>query len=96
MALGADGFFRGFERTVSGQSAGTGTSTSPPLGMILRRTKASSSRGRTYTRDEIKQLYEAHRKGAYQGREAEWARQDADIIAASREGRILAPDWVGK
>jgi hypothetical protein len=42
----------------------------------------------TYTRAQIAQLYAAHRKGAYIGREAEWARQDADIIAASREGRI--------
>jgi hypothetical protein len=41
-----------------------------------------------YTRAQIKQLYEQHRKGAYVGREAEWARQDADIIAAGREGRI--------
>jgi hypothetical protein len=41
-----------------------------------------------YTRAQIAQLYSAHRKGAYVGREAEWARQDADIIAAGREGRI--------
>jgi len=27
-------------------------------------------------------------KGAYAGREVEWARQEADIIAASREGRV--------
>lgn len=41
-----------------------------------------------YTRAQVAQLYSAHRKGAYTGREAEWARQDADIIAAGREGRI--------
>lgn len=41
-----------------------------------------------YTRAQIAQLYRAHQKGAYVGREADWARQDADIIAASREGRI--------
>jgi hypothetical protein len=41
-----------------------------------------------YSRAQIKQLYEMHRRGAYAGREAEWARQDADIIAASREGRV--------
>jgi len=41
-----------------------------------------------YTRALIKQLYEQHRRGAYTGREGEWARQEADIIAASREGRI--------
>jgi hypothetical protein len=48
-----------------------------------------------HTRDEIKQLYEAHRKGAYAGREAEWARQDADIIAgganSSRPAFSLMP-----
>lgn len=41
-----------------------------------------------YTRAQIAQLYDQHRRGAYVGREAEWARQDADIIAAGREGRI--------
>jgi hypothetical protein len=41
-----------------------------------------------YTRVQIRDLYSAHRRGAYVGREAEWARQDADIIAAGREGRI--------
>lgn len=41
-----------------------------------------------YSRAQIAQLYRAHQKGAYVGREAEWNRQDADIIAAGREGRI--------
>jgi hypothetical protein len=41
-----------------------------------------------YTRAQIRDLYSAQRKGAYVGREAEWARQEADIIAAGREGRI--------
>jgi hypothetical protein len=41
-----------------------------------------------YTRAQIAQLYRLHQKGAYVGREAEWNRQDADIIAAGREGRI--------
>jgi hypothetical protein len=41
-----------------------------------------------YTRAMIKQLYEQNRRGAYVGREAEWARQESDIIAAGREGRI--------
>jgi hypothetical protein len=42
-----------------------------------------------YTRTQLRQLYEMHRRGAYAGREAEWARLDADIIAAGREGRVL-------
>ena len=41
-----------------------------------------------YSRAQIAQLYRLHQKGAYVGREAEWQRQDADIIAAGREGRI--------
>lgn len=41
-----------------------------------------------YTRAQIAQLYRQHQKGAYVGREAEWNRLDADIIAAGREGRI--------
>jgi hypothetical protein len=89
-------FFRGFQRTVGGQSGGTSTRTSPPLGMILHRTKESSSRGRTYDRSEIKRLYDAHRRGAYQGREAEWARQEADIFAAQRDGRFRDYDFVSK
>jgi len=42
----------------------------------------------TYTHAQIKELYRLHRKGAYLGREAEWARQENDIFAAQREGRI--------
>src|SRR5262245_54260765 len=49
-----------------------------------------------YSREEIARLYEQHRRGAYRGREAEWRRQEADIIAAGREGRILNPDNVTK
>ena len=45
---------------------------------------------------QIQALYEAHRRGAYAGREAEWARIDADIIAAAREGRIDAPAYITK
>jgi hypothetical protein len=41
-----------------------------------------------YSRAQIASLYRAHQKGAYVGREVEWQRQDADIIAAGREGRI--------
>ena len=40
-----------------------------------------------YTRDQIQQLYRAHQKGAFRD---DWARQEANIIAASREGRIQA------
>ena len=41
-----------------------------------------------YTHARIKELYELKRKGAYVGRETEWARQEADIYVAQREGRV--------
>ena len=41
-----------------------------------------------YTRALIKQIYEQRRRGAYLGRETEWARLEADIFAAQREGRF--------
>jgi hypothetical protein len=44
---------------------------------------------RTYTCDQIAQLYAAHRQGAYAGREIEWVRQEIDIFRAQREGRVL-------
>ena len=49
-----------------------------------------------YTRNQITKIYDQHRRGAYAGREAEWARQEADIIAAGREGRIQGPDYLTK
>jgi hypothetical protein len=57
----------------------------------------SASNKSIYTRQQIAQLYSQHRRGYYNGREAEWARIDADIIAAGREGRILGGvDVLGK
>jgi hypothetical protein len=50
-----------------------------------------------YSRDDIKQLYEDHRRGAYTGREAEWQRLEYELIAAGREGRIVGGvDVAGK
>jgi hypothetical protein len=86
------GFFRAFQNQ-EGQAVDAGTSTA--LGAPLRRTRPPSGKP-TYTRELIKQLYDQHRRGAYRGREAEWARQEADIIAAGREGRVEKYDWVGK
>jgi hypothetical protein len=37
---------------------------------------ARSSGGPIYTRDQIAKLYDQHRRGAYRGRETEWARFD--------------------
>jgi hypothetical protein len=69
----------------------------PALGQPLYRTQSSRQpRGRIYTRAEIKRLYDDHLRGAYNGRDADWMRQEADIIAAGREGRILNPDNITK
>ena len=51
----------------------------------------SASGGRIYSRDDISKLYRRHQQGAYANRKSEWARQEADIIAAGREGRIRNP-----
>jgi hypothetical protein len=48
-------------------------------------------RPRIFSRREIRELYEAHRKGAFRGKEMEWARLENEIIRAGREGRILNP-----
>jgi hypothetical protein len=69
-------FFRGYQREA-------GRASSPQRS---RNTAAPSKP--TYTRAQIGALYEQHRKGAYRGREAEWARQEADIFAAQKEGRV--------
>lgn len=62
-----------------------------------RQARSTYGAGRVYSRDDIKALYEQHRKGAWAGREAEWSRVEQDIIAASREGRIRgAVDLAGK
>jgi hypothetical protein len=68
----------------------------PALGQPLVRTGHSRQRGPVYTRKMIKDLYEAHRRGAYQGRDADWMRQEADIILAAREGRVADPDFITK
>jgi hypothetical protein len=53
-----------------------------------RQPRASAPSGRIYSRREISKLYDQHRRGAYNGREAEWQRQEFDIIRAGAEGRI--------
>lgn len=77
------GFFRAFLQEQAASPAarahhrgsGDSRSSAPPAGKI-------------YTRAEIARLYAQHLRGAYRGREATWAEQEADIIAAGREGRI--------
>lgn len=77
-------FFRSFLKEV-----GAGGTPSTSRG-------SSSGRPPVYTRSQIAQLFAQHRRGAYAGREAEWQRQEADIIAAGREGRVIGPDLITK
>jgi hypothetical protein len=80
-------FFRGFLREV-------GDIQSPTSARAVSgraRPAASSSEKSVYTRTQIAKLYEQHRRGAYSGREQEWARLEYDIYRASAEGRVLNP-----
>jgi hypothetical protein len=78
-------FFNGFLLQHAGHAehAGTGQRIRPAHGKPI------------YSRQQIAQLYEQHRRGAYAGREVEWARQEADIFAAQREGRVQGV-WLTK
>jgi hypothetical protein len=71
-------FFRGFQQAAGSTQAPTAARAQMPSGQI-------------YTRAQIAKLYRQHQQGAYNGREAEWQRLEADIIAAGREGRIRNP-----
>ena len=70
-------FFRDFLRTYPAAARAP-----PPAG-------PAPDGKRIYTRPEILQLHAQHRKGAFAGRELEWARLENDIIRAGREGRIV-------
>jgi hypothetical protein len=80
-------FFEGFRRAE--RAGGT------PATAVNSRRSAPSAKP-VYTRERIGELYEQHRKGAYAGREAEWARQEADIFAAQREGRVQGTPYLTK
>jgi hypothetical protein len=84
--------FRGYLQTAAGhrgQERARQTAAGPPQATVTGR--------HVYSRPEIAKLYAAHQAGAYQGREADWARQEQDIIAAGREGRVIgAKDVAGR
>jgi hypothetical protein len=84
--------FRGWQQEASG--ADTGDAAQPRQQRSQRMPMWASDR-RIYSRTEVARLYRQHAMGAYNGREAEWQRQEADIIAAGREGRIQNPEAVG-
>jgi hypothetical protein len=68
--------FRAFHNQLTGRTASSASGRAAPSGTAV------------YTRPQIQAFYAAHRKGAYVGREAEFARIEQDIIAAGRENRI--------
>jgi hypothetical protein len=76
-------FFRSYLREGGGQE------TQP------RQSRASAPAGtRTYSRAEIGRLYEQRRKGLLTG-EA-WARQEADIFSAQKDGRLVDYPYLTK
>jgi hypothetical protein len=71
--------YRGFQQEV-GQRA-------PAYQRTQSRPPASGGKP-IYTREQIKRLYEERRLGRIS--DVNWARQEADIIAAGREGRVTS------
>jgi len=74
-------FFRGFQQAAGAQSSGSAAS-------APGRARSSSNKP-TYSRSQIAQLYERHRRGELVG--PEWQRLEVDIIRAGAEGRIQNP-----
>lgn len=50
----------------------------------------TSNQPKQWSRSAISKFYDDYRKGLYRGKEAEYAQTEQDIVAASREGRIVA------
>ena len=64
--------------------------------MSYSRTRTSAN-GPIYTASQISKLYDQKRRGAYNGREQEWARLEADFFRAQKEGRVVGgKDLAGK
>ena len=76
-----------FFRSFFNRSPAAGQASSHASSYGARRT-ASSVNGVIYSAEQIKRLYRQHMQGAYNGREAEWARLEADIFRAQKEGRV--------
>jgi hypothetical protein len=75
-------FFDGFKREHGSSQSPRGTSRSTPFG------------SRTYTREQIGQLYEKRRKGGYT--DDTWNRIEQDIFAAQKDGRVIAHPYITK
>jgi hypothetical protein len=57
--------------------------------LLGARRTSSGINGPIYTAAQIAKLYDQKRRGAYAGREAEWARLEVDIFRAQHEGRVV-------
>jgi len=62
----------------------------------LRHTAVPDQHRAAATPQQIKAIYEMKRKGAWNGKEDEFARLEQDIFAAQKEKRILAPIYLTK
>jgi hypothetical protein len=80
-------FFRTFLREAGGADH-TASHASNTSSYGTRRA-TSSVNGPIYSAAQIAKLYDQKRRGAYAGREAEWARQEVDIFRAQHEGRVV-------
>ena len=80
-------FFKGFMREAGNIQ---------PASAHAERARTTSSNRPTYTHEQIGQLYSAHRRGEFAGREAEWARIEADFFRAQREGRVVGMPYLTK
>jgi len=76
-AVSVIAFYRDFLRTY------------PAAGRVSQPIAPAPDGEHIYSRFEILQLHAQHRKGAFAGREIEWARIENDIVAAGREGRVI-------
>jgi hypothetical protein len=74
-------FFKGFLRE---QGAAGQSSASP----APQRSRRAASGKPLYTRDQITQMWARRRKGEIN--DADWARWEHELIAAGREGRVIA------
>jgi hypothetical protein len=88
-------FFRTFERE-HGSPSSSGTQAANTTRPTPFGTRPNSIGNRTYTRQQIHDLYEKKRRGDYAKRPEEWARIEQDIFNAQHESRILATPYLTK
>jgi len=82
-------FFQSFMRAQGGSRAAPAHGSPKPA-------PGGSADKPVYTPQQIKQIYEMKRKGAWNGKEAEFARLEQDIFEAQKERRMLAPVYLTK